>query len=383
MSLAILHIMRSPVGGLFRHVVDLARAQSARGHRVGIVADASTGGERAGAILTALRPELALGVTRVAMSRDLGLSDWPAGQHVARRIAESDVDVVHGHGSKGGAYARLAGGGRLKVYTPHGGSLHYSRKTPVGLVYLTLEGLLAARTDLFLFESAFGRDAFRAKVCEPRGVVRVVHNGVGPAEFEPVPRQDTATDLLFIGELRHLKGVDVLIDAIALLRDRGRRLTATIVGAGPEAAAFRAQAERLGLSGSIAFPGALPAREAFARGRLLIVPSRAESLPYVVLEAGACGLHQIATAVGGIGEIFGPDARLLVPAGDPAALAAAIDARLGDSAAATADAARLRARITRDFSISAMTDGVLAAYAEALDARQPADQAQKLTGSRP
>ncbi|MGL4291230.1 MAG: glycosyltransferase [Phreatobacter sp.] len=384
MSLAILHIMRSPVGGLFRHVVDLAREQSARGHRVGIVADASTGGERAGAILAALGPELALGVTRVAMSRDLGLSDWPAGQHVARRIAESDVDVVHGHGSKGGAYARLAGGGRLKVYTPHGGSLHYSRKTPVGLVYLTLEGLLAARTDLFLFESAFGRDAFRAKVCEPRGVVRVVHNGVGPAEFEAVPPWGggPATDLLFIGELRHLKGVDVLIEAIGRLRAAGRPLTATIVGAGPEAAAFKDQADRLGLAGSIVFPGALPAREAFARGRLLLVPSRAESLPYVVLEAGACGLPQIATAVGGIGEIFGPDAGLLIPAGDPAALAAAIEARLGDPAGAEAGAVRLRARIDRDFSIAAMTDGVLAAYAEAIDARQPADEAQRLTGSR-
>ncbi|QCI68877.1 glycosyltransferase [Phreatobacter stygius] len=377
MPRAILHVMRSPVGGLFRHVVDLAREQSARGHRVGIVADASTGGERAAGILTALDAELALGVTRVAMSRDLGPSDWSAGRHVARRLAAMNVDVVHGHGSKGGAYARLVGGDRLKVYTPHGGSLHYSRRTPVGLVYLTLERLLAARTDLFLFESAFGRDAFRAKVCEPKGLVKVVHNGVGPAEFEPVARLDATaapgaaamTDLLFIGELRHLKGVDVLIDAIAELRRHGRRLTATLVGAGPDAGLFQDQAERLGLTGSIIWPGALPAREAFARGRLMVVPSRAESLPYVVLEAGAAGLPQIATAVGGIGEIFGPDAGLLIRPGDALALAAAIAASLDDPAAAEASAARLRERIGREFSIAAMTDGVLAAYDEALGRR--------------
>ncbi len=62
--LKILHVMRSPVGGLFRHVVDLVRGQAARGHRVGIVADATTGGARAEAEFAALAPDLVLGLTR-------------------------------------------------------------------------------------------------------------------------------------------------------------------------------------------------------------------------------------------------------------------------------------------------------------------------------
>ncbi|MCZ0735443.1 glycosyltransferase [Phreatobacter sp. AB_2022a] len=372
MNLAVLHVMRSPVGGLFRHVVDLAREQTARGHRVGLVADASTGGARADALLSSLAGELALGVTRIAMSRELGPSDWSAARHVAQKLAALDVDVVHGHGSKGGAYARLVGGRALKVYTPHGGSLHYRRSTPVGFVYLGLERLLAARTDLFLFESDYGRDAFRAKVCEPRGLVRVVHNGVGPDEFEPVAHGEAGsaiTDLLFIGELRRLKGVDVLIEALAALAERGRRLTATIVGAGPDSQAFQDLAAKRGLVGSIVWPGPLPARAAFARGRLMIVPSRAESLPYVVLEAAAAGLPQIATAVGGLAEIFGPDAGLLVAPGDAAALAAAIAARLDDPAEANAQAVRLRERVRGAFSVTAMTDGVLAAYRDALAQR--------------
>jgi glycosyltransferase involved in cell wall biosynthesis len=368
-SLSILHVMRSPVGGLFRHVVDLAREQTARGHRVGIIADATTGGERAGEVLSALDSELGFGVSRVPMSRELGLSDWSAGRHVASRIAELNVNVVHGHGSKGGAYARLVGGSRLKVYTPHGGSLHYSRKTAVGFVYLTLESALASRTDLFLFESAYGRDAFRAKVCEPGATARVVHNGVADSEFEPVAHRADATDLLFIGELRHLKGVDVLIEAIATLR-ASRPITATIVGAGPEAALFKEQASRRGLDGAVSFPGALPAREAFQRGRLLLVPSRAESLPYVVLEAGAAGLPQIATKVGGIGEIFGPDADRLIPPGDAGALAAAITRSLDEPEDSRAAAARLKARIGEAFSIRAMTEGILDAYREALSRRR-------------
>src|SRR5689334_3466890 len=136
--LKILHVLRSPVGGLFRHVIDLARAQAVRGHQIGIVADSSTGGTRADAAFASLSGQLALGLTRVPMSRHVGLSDLSAQRHVARRAREIGADVLHGHGAKGGAYARLCGGA-VRVYTPHGGSLHYGRNSPVGLLYLTLE----------------------------------------------------------------------------------------------------------------------------------------------------------------------------------------------------------------------------------------------------
>jgi hypothetical protein len=68
--LRILHVFRAPVGGLFRHVVDVARAQIARGLDVGIFCDSSTGGDRAAQALAELRPGLALGVTRVPMRRN-------------------------------------------------------------------------------------------------------------------------------------------------------------------------------------------------------------------------------------------------------------------------------------------------------------------------
>jgi len=362
-SLNILHVLRAPVGGLFRHVRDLARGQIARGHRVGLVADASTGGARAEAALAELAPELALGLTRVAMSRQLGLRDVAASMHVARRAADADADVVHGHGAKGGAYTRIAGGERaLRVYTPHGGSLHYDWRSPAGFLYLASERLLMHSTDLFLFESAYGRDVFRAKIADPGARARVVHNGVAEAEFAPVVADAQATDLVFVGELRLLKGVDVLLEALAALARDGRQVTATIVGDGPDRAAFEAAAK--GLGEAVRFAGAMPARDAFALGRLLVVPSRAESLPYIVLEAAAAGLPLVATDVGGIPEIYGPDAASLVPPGDPAALAKAI------GTIPTADLTRrLQARVRAEFSVDVMTDAVLAAYVEALASR--------------
>jgi glycosyltransferase involved in cell wall biosynthesis len=366
-SLNVLHVLRAPVGGLFRHMLDLARGQIARGHRVGLVADASTGGAQAEGALAELAPELALGLSRVAMSRQLGLRDVAACMHVARRAADVEADVVHGHGAKGGAYARLANAERaIRVYTPHGGSLHYDWGSPAGLLYLATERLLMHSTDLFLFESAYGRDVFRAKIADPGERARVVHNGVAEAECAPVVADAQATDLVFVGELRMLKGVDVLIAAITALARDGRRVTATIVGDGPDRAAFEASAKELGEA--VRFTGAKPARTAFTLGRLLVVPSRAESLPYIVLEAAAAGLPLVATAVGGIPEIYGPDASCLVPPDDPAALAQAIGSTLGG--ATTDDVTRrLQARIRTEFSVDVMTDSVLAAYVEALASR--------------
>lgn len=373
--LNILHVFRAPVGGLFRHVLDLAREQVARGHRVGLIADSRTGGSRAEELLSKLAPTLALGLTRVPMRRHMAPSDAAVLAHVMRRIAESEADVVHGHGSKGGAFARLAfnNHGALRVYTPHGGSLLFREGSLAGRVYHTTERILMPRGDLYLFESAFSAATFSRKVGTPASLARVVHNGVAREEFEAVEPKTDATDLVFIGELRMLKGIDVLIGAIARLRDdHGRAVTATIVGDGPDRDVLRAQVARFKLDNAIRFQAAMPARHAFALGRVMVVPSRMESLPYVVLEAAASGKPLITTRVGGIPEIYGPFSGNLVPPDDPVALAEAIERALDDPNAAGLTAVALRERVANSFSLTAMTDGVLAAYREALGQRRRA-----------
>src|SRR5262245_17669029 len=102
--LNILHVLRAPVGGLFRYVVDLALGQAARGHRVGLIADSTTGGVQAEGKLAELAPRLALGVTRIPISRHIGPSDGRATAYVTQRAADIGAHVIHGHGAKGGAY---------------------------------------------------------------------------------------------------------------------------------------------------------------------------------------------------------------------------------------------------------------------------------------
>jgi glycosyltransferase involved in cell wall biosynthesis len=371
-ALNILHVFRAPVGGLFRHVLDLSRGQIARGHRVGLITDCNTGGGRADDVLRRLEPSLALGLSRIPMRRQPAPGDVFALAHVMHRIAVAKADVVHGHGAKGGAYARLAFGHprAVRAYTPHGGSLLFGHNTLAGKFYLTTERLLMPRGDLYLFESNFSADTFNRKIGKPRGLARTVHNGVTRAEFEPVATAPDATDVIFMGELRELKGVDLLIDAIAQLRREGRTVTATVIGAGPDRDAFYSQVARLDLAAVIRFCPPMPARQAQGFGRVMVMPSRMESLPYVVLEAAASAKPLIATRVGGIPEIYGPLADTLVPPNDAPALARAIAVALDDIGAATARAHQLRERVAGAFTVEAMVDGVLSAYAIALSIKR-------------
>ena len=82
----VLHVLRAPVGGLFRHVVDLAHGQVERGHEVGVIADSSTANALSEEKLAALEPKLSLGLSRFRIYRQPGPADIAAVWHVARRI---------------------------------------------------------------------------------------------------------------------------------------------------------------------------------------------------------------------------------------------------------------------------------------------------------
>jgi glycosyltransferase involved in cell wall biosynthesis len=373
----ILHCLRAPVGGLFRHVCDLAGEQARRGHLVGVVCDAAVGGPLAEMRLGALEPGLALGLMRTRMSRELGPSDIAAYLAIRRHARALGIDVIHGHGAKGGAYARLvaralrrSGSRIVACYTPHGGSLHYDPRSAAGRVYMLLERRLAASTDALVFESAYAAARYVAHVGRPACAVRVIPNGLGPEDFTRTLAQADAADFLFVGELRRLKGVDVLLAALARVRRR-HPATALIVGAGPDAALLQGETARLGLGGAVSFRDPMPAREAFGRGRVLVVPSRAESFPYIVLEAAAAGLPMLATNVGGIPEIVAGTDTALLPPEDVGALAKAMLDALADPATARARALRLQEAVGNRFTVSAMTDAVLALY-DAVLAERPA-----------
>jgi glycosyltransferase involved in cell wall biosynthesis len=368
--LRILHAVRAPVGGICRHILDLANGQAERGHHVGLVADSLTGGERADAALAEIAPRLKLGVHRLAIRREPHVSDALVWSRLMRLIRSLNPDVVHGHGAKAGAFIRMKGAskGIIRVYTPHGGSLHYPLNTTKGVLYSRMERTLMSRTDLFLFESAFARDTYQRTIGTPAGLVRCVFNGVTADEFDPIVTAEDATDIVYVGEFRHIKGADLLVDAVARLRSDGRPVTLTLAGDGEETDALKAQIQRIGLGEAVRFIGHVKARYGFSKGSLLVVPSRGDSMPYVVIEAAAAGIPMVAANVGGIPEIFGTHTDALFAPNIVAAMADAIEIALEDPAAALERAKSLRERIFLHFSQKAMVAGVLAGYRDALQA---------------
>jgi glycosyltransferase involved in cell wall biosynthesis len=188
---------------------------------------------------------------------------------------------------------------------------------------------------------------------------------VTAAEFDPITKAQDATDIVYVGEFRHIKGADLLVDAVARLNSAHRPVTLTLAGDGEETEAIKAQIQRLGLGEVVRLIGHVKARYGFSKGSLLVVPSRGDSMPYVVIEAAAAGIPMVAANVGGIPEIFGPHADALFAPSTASAMADAIKVALEDPAGALTRAKALRERIFQDFSQSAMVEGVLAGYRDA------------------
>ena len=133
--------------------------------------------------------------------------------------------------------------------------------------------------------------------------------------------------LLAVGVLRHVKGFDLLIEALALLSNDGVRPKTLVIGEGDHRQELEQLVRNRGLTGAIEFMGYQTAeqlREAYRQSSLFVLSSRNEGGANVLLEALACGLPAVSTDVGTSAEVIQPEAGLVVPAGDPVALAEGI-----------------------------------------------------------
>ncbi len=185
--------------------------------------------------------------------------------------------------------------------------------------------------------------------------VRVVYNGVDTDVFCPGDRQRARTRLnlpgepsmvLAVGNLVAVKAHRILLEAIAVLARKGEELSCHIVGEGPLRASLEAQAKERGIADRVTLHGARPHEELvdwYRAADLVALPSLAEGIPNVLLEAMACGTPFVASRVGGIAEVAAGDyACRLVPPADPQALAAAMGEVLVSTREATCCAVAAR-----------------------------------------
>lgn len=322
--LRIVHCFRSPVGGVFRHVRDLAEEQSKAGHEVGILCDSLTGGEHEDHLFDDIMPFLALGVVRLPIRRQISLSDASTLWSSYQKIKSLRPDVLHGHGAKGGLLARVLGSilrvNRYRIarlYTAHGGSLHFSRGSLQGLLVHSLERMLEFLTDGLIFICDFERLAYEKKIGKPRTRSVLIYNGISERDFRSIPTRSDSVHFVYIGMLRDLKGPDLFIEAFAKTERRiGRPLSALMIGDGPDRDKYHRMMIERGLGHRIGMLPAMRVQEAFAVSQNIVVPSRAEAMPYIVLEALAAGKTVIASRVGGIPEALGENSAALVKSED-------------------------------------------------------------------
>jgi colanic acid/amylovoran biosynthesis glycosyltransferase len=182
--------------------------------------------------------------------------------------------------------------------------------------------------------SDFGRSQLmRLTPSERWPHIHVVRCGVDLHVYVPPAAarstSSSGAEVLFVGRLLHGKGVTLLFEAIAELRRRGLELRATIVGEGPAREELESAACRLGLSRSVRFLGAVgqdDIREIYAAADVFCLPSFAEGIPVVAMEAMAMQLPVVTTRIMGIPELVDDDAQgLLVPPGRADALTEALE----------------------------------------------------------
>jgi glycosyltransferase involved in cell wall biosynthesis len=218
--------------------------------------------------------------------------------------------------------------------------------------------------------------------------VEVVPVGVDTALFRLPSASRIPDQILFVGFLNYMKGIDVLLDAMGLLRDGGIAGRAVLVGGGfyrntrKQEVALRRRAEELDLGDRVTFAGRKPPTEVarlMAESAVVVLPSRAESFGAVLVEALACGTPVVATRCGGPEDIVSPEVGELVPVADSRALADALCRTLADPE--RYDAARLRDYALARFGWERVVAEIGRVYDRATAARGPRRAVRAVAGS--
>ncbi|SNS77827.1 glycosyltransferase [Tropicimonas sediminicola] len=184
--------------------------------------------------------------------------------------------------------------------------------------------------------------------------LKVIHCGVDPALYDTGARERTGKRLLFVGRLAAVKGVPVLLEAFKAVAAQHPEAHLTLIGDGPERARLETEAEHLGVSRQVAFAGYRSQEEvaaALADADLFVLPSFAEGVPVVLMEAMAARLPVVATRVGGVQELVEDGVSgLAVTSGDADAFADALLRLLDDPDRMRSMGEAGRAQVIDEFS---------------------------------
>lgn len=200
----------------------------------------------------------------------------------------------------------------------------------------------------------------------PRTRLHVLPCGVDLDVFRPRPERREPGLIVCVARLRPHKNVPLLLAACRQLRDRGVACRLVVIGEGPDRDELEATRDRLGLTDTVTFVGALGQDQVcdwWQRASVAVLPSRSEGMPVSLMEAAACGVPAVATAVGGVAELVEHGVTgVVTPSDDAEALADGLEdvLRLDWIRERMSLAARLRAEAR--FGSTRQVDALLAIW---------------------
>jgi glycosyltransferase involved in cell wall biosynthesis len=246
-------------------------------------------------------------------------------------LASLAPDLVHAHAVDVGAtvVGTAKDLGIPTVLTCHGVWFpHRPRWSPLGWI----ERSFLHRG----YEAITSVDRASVKAIRDEGLPKavLVPNGVDVSEFVANGHRTNPIRFLFVGRHVYQKGIDVLLDATALVRSRtSDPFVLELAGDGPERPRLERKVQALGLTDTVRFLGSLSRPDlvqAYGRATAFVLPSRFEGFPLAILEAWAARLPVIATEVGGVSDLCSPENSILVPSERPEALSDAMTSLLQD-----------------------------------------------------
>ena len=281
----------------------------------------------------------------------------------APALHDFSPDLVHAHFATEPAAvaAELASTmGIPHTFTSHGHDLY--RRAPEDFA------ARAARASAVITVSEANARWIADRFGVPRSRVHVIPCGVDTTRFVPNGAAAVPALIVCVARLAPVKNIGLLLETCAVLRDRGVDFQAAIVGEGRMRQELESTITRLGLERHVRLAGATTQEGVLSylrRATVAVLTSDSEGLPVSLMEAGACGVPAVATAVGGVPELVEDGVTgLLAAPGDSRSVAAALERVIGDRALAMRLGAAARERVARQFSLAGQMDRLLGLWAE-------------------
>jgi len=235
-------------------------------------------------------------------------------------IKENSIEIVHGHGAKGGMYARVV---KLftnvkTIYTPHGGVLHNSFGRLSGFVYTLVEKSLIPLTDIVLVESNYSKNKYIEKISDLQEKLILNYNGVSiPSEKieNSIPnillnKPEDQVALAIFARLHDMKGQDIAIKALQYLSDN---YILNLFGDGERKESLKGLVKSLNLEQRVYFHGDTSYPEEMMKYiDIILIPSSFESFSYVAAEGLMMKKLVIANKVGGLKEVLAENSGILI-----------------------------------------------------------------------